>query len=75
MRHVCNKHTDHPDEDYKNCNHGGLQPRKWIKIGKLFLIIVLLLVISKQDKFLVSSSPYIVKGHKRCGFKNGTPLL
>ena len=75
MRHVSNKHTDHPDEDYKNCNHGELQPRKWIKIGKLFLIIVLLLVINKQDKLLVSSSPYIVKGHKRCGSNNGTPLL
>ncbi|KAK3743480.1 hypothetical protein QZH41_013093, partial [Actinostola sp. cb2023] len=31
--HVANKHTDHPDPLFKQCNHGDLQPRKWIKIG------------------------------------------
>jgi len=33
MRHVANKHTDHPDPLYKRCHHEVLQPRKWIKIG------------------------------------------
>ena len=37
MRHVANKHTDPPDDDYKNCNHGELEPRKWIKMGELLL--------------------------------------
>ena len=39
MRHVANKHTDHPDPKYKNCNHADLQPRKWIKIGIFFLCV------------------------------------
>jgi len=33
MRHVCNKHKNHPDPLYKECHHGELEPRKWIKIG------------------------------------------
>lgn len=36
MRHVANKHSDHPDPLYKQCHHGDLEPRKWIKIGKHF---------------------------------------
>ena len=35
MRHVANKHTDHPNPLYNKCNHGELQPRKWIKTGEL----------------------------------------
>ncbi len=31
LRHVCNKHTDHPEPMYKECAHGELEPRKWIK--------------------------------------------
>lgn len=34
MRHVANKHSDHPDPLYKQCHHGDLEPRKWIKIGR-----------------------------------------
>lgn len=34
IRHVSNKHSNHPDELYKQCNHGVLEPRKWIKVGK-----------------------------------------
>lgn len=34
MRHVCNKHDNHPDPLYKKCHHGDLEPRKWIKVGK-----------------------------------------
>ena len=37
MRHVANKHSDHPDPLYKQCHHGDLEPRKWIKIGRFFL--------------------------------------
>ena len=33
IRHVCNKHKNHPDPLYKECHHGELEPRKWIKIG------------------------------------------
>lgn len=33
LRHVANKHADHPDPLYKVCNHGSLPSRKWIKIG------------------------------------------
>ena len=33
LRHVANKHSDHPNALYKECNHGQLARRKWIKIG------------------------------------------
>lgn len=33
MRHVCNKHVDHPDPLYTKCHHGDLEPRKWMKVG------------------------------------------
>ena len=32
--HVSYKHSNHPDELYKQCNHGVLEPRKWINVGK-----------------------------------------
>ncbi|KAL9970830.1 hypothetical protein ACROYT_G023277 [Oculina patagonica] len=35
IRHVSNKHSNHPDELYKECNHGVLEPRRWIKVGTL----------------------------------------
>ena len=33
MRHVANKHSDHPDKVFEKCIHGPIEPRKWIKIG------------------------------------------
>lgn len=38
MRHVADKHMDHPDPLYKQCNHGELERRKWIKIGKVLFV-------------------------------------
>ena len=35
LRHVANKHANHPDPLYHKCNHEELPPRKWIKIGEL----------------------------------------
>ena len=40
MRHVANKHEDHPDPLYKECNHGDLEPRKWINVGEYFVLLV-----------------------------------
>ena len=37
LRHVCNKHENHPDPLYLKCHHGDLEPRKWIKVGKEIL--------------------------------------
>ena len=34
IRHVSNKHNNHPDPLYTQCSHGDIQPRKWIKVGK-----------------------------------------
>ena len=33
MRYVANKHKDHPNPLYKECNHRELEARDWIKIG------------------------------------------
>lgn len=34
MRHVSNKHSDHPDDYFKECAHDdNIEPRKWIKVG------------------------------------------
>lgn len=33
VRHISNKHVDHPDPLYANCAHGPLEPRDWIKPG------------------------------------------
>ena len=40
LRRVANKHKDHPDPMYKECNHGDLEPRKWIKVGEYFVLMV-----------------------------------
>ena len=34
MRHICNKHTDHPDAIFDKCAHGPLEKRDWLKTGK-----------------------------------------
>ena len=33
MRHIANKHDEHPDQLYRECAHGELEPREWIPIG------------------------------------------
>ena len=38
MRHVANKHTDHPENLFPKCIHGDLAPRKWIKIGNFSVL-------------------------------------
>lgn len=40
MRHVCNKHKDHPASLFKECAHDDdIEPRKWMKIGKYIFVI------------------------------------
>ncbi len=40
MRHISNKHDNHPDPLFPKCAHGDLEPRKWIKVGmKLFVCV------------------------------------
>ena len=34
IRHISNKHSNHPDQLCKQCNHGVLEPRKLITVGK-----------------------------------------
>ena len=34
MRHVGNKHNNHPDPLFPKCAHEELEKRKWIKVGK-----------------------------------------
>eukprot|EP00112_Aurelia_sp_Birch-Aquarium-sp1_P020123 Seg5111.1 transcript_id=Seg5111.1/GoldUCD/mRNA.D3Y31 product="hypothetical protein" protein_id=Seg5111.1/GoldUCD/D3Y31 len=33
MRHICNKHTDHPDALFPKCAHDAIEERDWIPIG------------------------------------------
>ena len=35
IRHIANKHEDHPDLLFPKCMHEELDRRKWIKIGKI----------------------------------------
>lgn len=35
IRHIANKHEDHPDPLFPKCMHEELDRRKWIKIGKI----------------------------------------
>ena len=34
-RHICNKHTDHPDALFQKCSHGDISGRHWFKVGQL----------------------------------------
>ena len=34
MRHICNKHADHPDALFPKCAHDEIEERDWIPIGK-----------------------------------------
>ena len=43
MRHVSNKHDNHPDSLYQQCHHGELEPRKWIRVGEEFLLLLLII--------------------------------
>ena len=33
MRHIANKHDEHPNQLYNKCAHVELEPREWIPIG------------------------------------------
>lgn len=37
IRHVCNKHPQHPEPLFKQCVHGALSRRYWLKKGVGFL--------------------------------------
>ena len=43
LRHVANKHKNHPDPLYTGRNHGDLQRRKWIKVGNFQFVVTSLL--------------------------------
>lgn len=34
LRHIANKHKDHPNPLVKECAHDEIEPREWIKIGR-----------------------------------------
>ena len=39
VRHVTNKHDDHPDQLFKACAHGELEERLWLQVGKFFWVV------------------------------------
>ena len=38
VRHIANKHIGHSNMLFPNCNHGELEPRRWIQMGDGILI-------------------------------------
>ena len=49
VRHVCNKHDNHPDPLFRQCVHGPTSRRYWLKKGELFWQIQLILNILFLD--------------------------
>ena len=46
MRHVANKHQDHPDPLFPECAHeDDIEPRKWIKLVFDYLRVKLLVYV------------------------------
>lgn len=37
VRHVSNKHGNHPNPLYKKCEHGDLEPRDWIDTSEKYM--------------------------------------
>ena len=60
MRHVSNKHGNHPDPLYKECHHNNLEPRKWIKVGEFVEIVAV--------KFVINTGIPANSGHVICDF-------
>ena len=48
IRHVCNKQNHHPDPLFKQCVHGALSRRYWLKKSELNDLFLIHLVSSKQ---------------------------
>ena len=38
VRHLTNKHENHPDELFQKCAHGELEDRMWLQVGMCALI-------------------------------------
>ena len=55
MRHVCNKHNNHPEPLFKQCVHRALPRRYWLKKGNLlqsvFNFFYLLLVNNNNNNY------------------------
>ena len=49
LRHVANKHANHPDPVYHKCNHEELPPRKWIKVAPYSFLSARELVSKSRD--------------------------
>lgn len=47
-QYVCNKHNHHPDPLFKQCVHGVLSRRYWLKKGELYSSFLIHLISSKQ---------------------------
>lgn len=43
LNHVINKHSNFDDPLFNKCNHGDIQPRKWLKAGMNKVLYYLLL--------------------------------
>ena len=49
LRHVCNKHDNHPDHVFRQCVHGPTSRRHWLEKDELFRQIQLILNIFFLD--------------------------
>ena len=61
MRHIINKHVDHPCPLFTKCAHCEIEKRKWIKVGKseknCTVNCTVHLILSPDELY---SAPYLV---------------
>lgn len=66
IRHVCNKHTHHPEPLFKQCVHGPLSRRYWLKKGEVIFqsccfFYMLSIFFHKNHIFMWEISPVEVQ--------------
>ena len=54
MRHVDNKHSEHPDPLFPKCAHNEIEPRQWIKIGNILFLFYQVIPFSINRFFLIA---------------------
>ena len=59
LRHVADKHSEHPDPLFKTCKHDSLQPRTWIKIGDHYFFAMYYPLSRKWVQYVLRVEQYL----------------